>query len=606
MQKRRKRISVVLATLLSLGLLASCAAETAETPVTDPGQSGASQGVSTTAEGTKTTQFDRKETLYIFSGMSVTPTTFNPMDGFPSWPASQRQDQLLLFETLFMTNMLTGELEPLVGDSYEIVDDLTVQVKINPNVTFNDGTKCTAEDIKYSYELGQRYDIAWSSFWLNLDSIEAVDETTLVFHQKASNPNTLNVLDALQGVPCLPKAIWEKVEADNGNNVAEIRKNFTNMEAPVATGCYKVHSYNDQMIVLERNENYWGVERFGKLPSAKYICNPIYNSNDSLAMAFKNNEVDMAQAFIPKIWTLIEENSAIDTYYDDFPYHLEGTMVSMMYNTTKPGLSDPEVRRAIAFSINTKQIGEAAMSGYTKELFPMMALKNGVEDKYIDTDALADLQYSYDPDKANEMLDALGAEKGSDGIRVLPDGTRMSWTIQTGYGWTDWNAAAEVIAQSAKAIGVEIKPEMPEGAVFTSNRQTGDFDLALTIPGEGIRPSQPWYRYQWIMSDENVPPIGEMAFNNQMRYSNPRATELVNLIPQTTDEAELTKLHTEINQIFLQDLPLVPVMYRPFQFYEVNNTYWTGWPKDGDGTNNPPMIDRLAGLHTFFVIEPVA
>jgi hypothetical protein len=46
-------------------------------------------------------------------------------------------------------------------------------------------------------------------------------------------------------------------------------------------------------------------------------------------------------------------------------------------------------------------------------------------------------------------------------------------------------------------------------------------------------------------------------------------------------------------------------MYRPFQFYEVNSTYWTGWPHDGDGTNNPPMIDRYAGLKTFFTVQPV-
>lgn len=137
----------------------------------------------------------------------------------------------------------------------------------------------------------------------------------------------------------------------------------------------------------------------------------------------------------------------------------------------------------------------------------------------------------------------------------------MSWTIQSGYGWTDWNAACEVISQSAKAIGVEIIPEMPEGNEFMANRQTGDFQISLTIPGEGIRPSQPWYRYQWVMSDKNVPPVGEMAFTNQMRYSNPRATEIVDLIPTITDEAQLKVLHTELNTIFLQELPLLPIMY---------------------------------------------
>jgi peptide/nickel transport system substrate-binding protein len=555
---------------------------------------------------TRTTEFDHKETVYLFSGMSTVPSTWNPLDPNLSWPGGDSYTEVLMYEVLFISNMLTGELEPLIGDSYE-VNGTDVTVKVNPKVTFSDGSACTVDDVIYSYELGKKYTIQWSQYWQFIDSIERVDNNTIVFHQKAASANTLYVLDSLQGVPILPKKIWEKVEADNGYDITKIRTGFLNMDDPIGTGAYKVYMYNDQRVVLIRNENYWGAipERFGKLASAKYLINVFYSSNDSLTTAFKNNEVDLAQAFIPNIWDLIKANPAIDTYIPDFPYHLEGAMVSMMYNVTKPGLNNPAVRRALAFAINTKQIGQAAMSGYTKDLDPMLVLTNGAEDRYVDKESLRSLQYTYDPQKANQLLDELGARPGADGIRVLPDGTRMSWAIQSGYGWTDWNATCEVIAQNMKAIGVDIRPEMPEGAVFGNNRATGDFELALTIPGEGIRPSQPWYRYSWIMSDANSAPIGEFASSNQMRYSNARANELVRLIPAETDEAKLRAYHTEINRIFLEELPLVPVMYRPFQFYEVNNTYWTGWPKQGDGTNVPPMHDRLAGLGTFFIIRPV-
>lgn len=174
-----------------------------------------------------------------------------------------------------------------------------------------------------------------------------------------------------------------------------------------------------------------------------------------------------------------EKNDKVGTYLSDAPYHLEGGMVAMVFNTSLPGLDDPEVRRAIAYGINYQQVAQLAVSGYSKDIVPLLALTDGVEDKYIDKDALADLMWSYDPDKCNELLDALGAEKGADGIRVLPDGTRMSWTLQTGYGWSDWNAAAEVISQNLKAVGVEIISDMPESAVFISNRQTGDFQLCL-------------------------------------------------------------------------------------------------------------------------------
>lgn len=562
------------------------------------GMAGISAGAETV------TEFPRDETIMIFTGMSAVPTSMNPMSGDTNWPVSQNNDVNFIYETLFMMNMRTGEFEPLIGDSYEEIDELTIEVKMNPNVTFSDGTPATSADVIYSYELGNKYDVKWSLYWQNIESLEAVDDHTIRIHQKSDAYNILNILDSFQSVPVMPKHIWEVVEEENNNDITEIRANFDNKENPIGTGSYLLHSFNDQQTVIVRNEEYWGVEHFGKLPSAKYIVNPHYASNDTLTLAFKNNEIDVAQAFIPQIWKLTEENPAIQTYYDDFPYHMEGGMVSMLVNLGKPGLDNVDVRRALAESINYQLIAEAAMSGYAKELSPMLALNNGVENQYIDMDAIAALQYGYNPDKAIEILDSIGAEPGADGIRVLPDGTRLSFTIQSGYGWTDWNAACEVVAQSAKAVGIEIIPEMPEGAVFMNNRQTGDFDLALTIPGEGIRPSQPWYRYQWVMSDVGIPPVGEMAFSNQSRYHNERANELVELIPKTTDEDELRALHTEINELFLTDLPIIPIMYRPFQFFEYNETYWTGWPKDGDGTDVPPMIDRYAGLKMFFEVAP--
>lgn len=601
----KRILSTILVVLFTIAIFAACTP--VETGQTEPGESTTKSttsngGGTTTSEG-ETTDFPRDETFYFFSGMGVLPTTFNPLDGNPNWPTGSTM-QYLLYEALFMMNMLTGELEPLIADSYSVQDDGSIKVVINEKAHFNDGSDLTAEDVKYSYDLGNKYPIAWSQYWNHIDSVEVVDETTIVIHQNEDNPNTLSNLDSLQMVPIVPKAIWEKVEEDSNEDIAEIRK-FNNLTDPVGSGMYKVYTYNDQGIYLIRDENYWGVERFGKLPGPKYLAQPIYKSNDALAVAFKNNEVDLAQAFIPKIWEMQEDNPNIGTYIDEPPYHLEGGMVCLVFNTSVPGLDDPEVRRALAYAINYKLVGETAMSGYTKEVVPLMALTNGSEDKYINKEELEDLFWSYDPDEANRILDEMGAEKGSDGIRVLPDGTKMSWTIQSGYGWTDWNATCEVVAQSAKAIGVEIIPEMPESAQFIHNRQVGEFEITMTIPGENPRPSQPWYRYQYIMSDEDVPDFGELSFTNFGRFHNDRANEIVAEIPSVTDEAKLRELHTEINKIFLEEIPEIPVMYRPFQFYEYNETYWTGFPTADDGTGIPPMHDRGAGIKMFFNLEPV-
>jgi peptide/nickel transport system substrate-binding protein len=551
-------------------------------------------------------EYVRSETVFIFSGMSNTPTDMNPMGVNPNFPVAGISNIMLLYETLFMMNMLTGELEPLVADSYRWVDDLTMEIKINPGVTFNDGRKATSEDVAYSYNLGRKYAINWSTYWNNFESVTATDSATVRIKMKADNPNKLNALDSLQGIPVLPKHVWEKVEADSGNDISRIRRN-NNMTNPVGTGSFKLKGYDNQRVILERNDNYWGIgPRFKALPAMKYIMNVAYPDNNALALAFQSNQVDIAQAFIPNIWDMIKSNPKISCYYDDLPYHMPGAFVGIEFNLTKPGLDNVAVRRALAYAINYQQVADSAMSGYSAQLDPMLVLPSEPAYKqYIDHNALAPLKYKYDPNTAKKILDDAGIrDTNNDGIREL-NGRPLSFTIQTGDGWTDWNAAAEVVSQGARAVGIEIITETPEGGQFTRNRTTGDYELALTIPGEGIRPSQPWFRYNWTLSDVGLPPMGEVRQSNQTGYSNPRANEILSAIPKETNDARLKELYTEITRIFLQDLPIVPIMYRPFQFYEVNNTYWTGWPHNGDGTNNPPMIDRAAGLKTFFTIQPV-
>ena len=595
----KKVLSIALALMMALSLLTACGNGTSSIPASTATSTAASTPDSTAQESS---QFPREETFYFFSGMGVLPTSFNPLLGNGTeWPSGQMQ--YLLYEALFMMDMLSGELKPLIADSYEVLEDNSVKIVINEKAHFNDGTPLTAEDVKFSYDLGDKYDLQFSSYWDVLESVEVVDEHTVVLHQKANSVNTPVALDSMQMVPILPVSVWGPIVDEAGDDVSVVRA-FDNLDNPVGSGPYKVYGFNDQGIYLERDDNYWGVERFGKLPAPKYIVQPIYKSNDLVSADLQNNKLDLAQAYMPSIWEMIEKNDKVGTYLSDAPYHLEGGMVAMVFNTSLPGLDDPEVRRAIAYGINYQQVAQLAVSGYSKDIVPLLALTDGVEDKYIDKDALADLMWSYDPDKCNELLDALGAEKGADGIRVLPDGTRMSWTLQTGYGWSDWNAAAEVISQNLKAVGVEIISDMPESAVFISNRQTGDFQLCLHIIGENPRPSQPWFRYKAAQNSVGTPDFGTLAFSNFGRYSNAEYDALIEALPGINSDAELTEMHTEINRIFLEEAPLVPIMYRPFQFYEFNESYWTGFPTADNGSEVPPMLDRGAGIQFLYEIEP--
>ncbi|MEI0737744.1 ABC transporter substrate-binding protein [Paenibacillus sp. JTLBN-2024] len=111
------------------------------------------------------------------------------------------------------------------------------------------------------------------------------------------------------------------------------------------------------------------------------------------------------------------------------------------------------------------------MSGYSAAMEPSLTLNTDAESKYVDKDAIKPLQWTTDVKAANELLDKIGAQKGKDGIRVL-NGTRLGpYEIECPYGWSDWNAALEIVAQSAKAIGIEIRTKFPEAPVWTNDLQ---------------------------------------------------------------------------------------------------------------------------------------
>ena len=111
----------------------------------------------------------------------------------------------------------------------------------------------------------------------------------------------------------------------------------------------------------------------------------------------------------------------------------------------------------------------------------------------------------------------------------------------------------------------------------------------------GAGPTQPWSRIRKLMSSEFV----GMPSNwngNWGQYSNPEADKLIKAIPSMTDPAELKKAYTELVRIYLTDVPSFTLMYRPQNFHTVNESVWTGFPHQGDGSKPPiPPLNCIDG-----------
>ncbi|AEF82336.1 ABC transporter substrate-binding protein [Leadbettera azotonutricia] len=535
------------------------------------------------ASAPSATTLPRRETLYYFNQWGPI-TGYNPY-GSPN-NSFIAKDVQVVFESLFLYNLLDGKLYPHIGDSYTW-NGQTLTVVLNKNVKFSDGSALTAADVVNSYNLQKTYATPYAGYWSYLDTVTAPDNYTVVLKGKASNFNPKYMEESISALPITSKAYWDKKNLPSDASAM--------LQDPawdcIGTGPYKPYFNDETMLIIQRVDTYWGqhASRNGKLPAPKYIAQNLYKDNASAAAAFQANMIDVNQQFMPQVWKMME-TAPIETYIPQAPYYFPGVIPMIIFNSTKPGLNDPAVRKAIAMSLDYDMIGTNAMSGYTAKMVPSLMLPVPAEQALIDTNALKPYQWSgVDIAGANKLLDQAGWVKGADGIRAK-GGVRLAFQAECPYGWSDWNASLEVVAQSARQLGMDIQTYFPEANIWQQDKDNTSFDILMDSPG-GTGAASPWNRAYAALGSQDISPVGTPnRVQNWGRWVNQEANQIINQLASETDAAKVKQLWTRLNIIYLQEMPTAGLMYRPGVFHTVNTSVWTGFPKLNDGTNIPPTI----------------
>jgi peptide/nickel transport system substrate-binding protein len=535
------------------------------------------------------------ETLFIAGFQWGPPTTFNPLSPNPGFPAGVRQMQLV-YETLLRFNMLDGSLHPGLGKELQEPDKQTMVVPLQDGTKWSDSSELTAEDVAFTFGLAKTNDGLWySTVWQYVDSIEATDPRTVTFKLKTEPYNPNLVKDYINNVLILPKSVWGSIES--ANLVKE-----TNLK-PVGSGPFMIDKADQTQVNMVRNDNYWGKTAFGE-PPMRVINHPIFKTGNDGDIKLQSGEIDASQQFTPQIWKMWEQGRPVSTWKKEKPYHLPGNLPMLIPNLSKPGLDNVKVRQALAYAIDYPNIATTAMSDYSEPAKASLIVPIGFEAKYFDQAAVDAEGWTFDPEKAVEILEGeLKAKKGSDGIYVLPDGTKLGgWTLITPTGWTDWNTACEVVAKSATEVGIGIKTQFPQAPTMTSRMQNGDFDLCI-FSYTGVNAASPWVRFRDAMDDRGVPGPGKTAFYNYNRFKHPDVRRLLNAAAAATDDASRKTALAQLDKIYREQIPVIPVMYRPLEFYEFSETNWTNFPSEAN-PYAPPMWQG-AGIQWLFKIKKV-
>jgi peptide/nickel transport system substrate-binding protein len=517
-----------------------------------------------------------------------------------------------MFETPYAYNMLDGQQVPLLADGpYTWNDERTeITYKLKDAAMWSDGTPVTAEDAAYTWATHIKYNTnAGGANGPYIDTVEAVDDKTVLVKAKLDDEgkpvNPLIVEAFMSSTYVIQKAWTETLEERVGEDVAEF--NADTAEDVVWSGPYHKFFADDQKVVLVRDDNYWGQDEsmWGKLPVPKYLAHTIFKDNAAGSVALAKGEVDVSQQFNSNIQLLwLNYGLPISTYLPEAPYGIGASLPTAFYNLKAHGLDQVAVRKAIAIAVDYPTIIANAMTNQSATFDQVpRSLMNPTpgEQAMYDHDAVADLQWAgNDIEGAKKLLDDAGiVDTDGDGWREY-DGQKLSYIATCPNGWSDWQAAIEVVAAAGKEIGIDITTNFPEWSVYQTVVTKSDTALPegyeiFMMWSAGAGPTMPWGRIRNLLSSEYV----GMAVNwngNWGQYSNPDVDALIQAIPNETDPDKLKEMYTELVRIYLTDIPSFTLMYRPQNFHAVNETVWTGFPHQDDGTDPPvPPMNCLAG-----------
>lgn len=346
-----------------------------------------------------------------------------------------------------------GTYGNVLCESYEYLDDTTVQINLKKGVLFSDGTPLTAEDILWHYTRTSQQSVSASQFvFIDTENSYVKDDNTLVLKFTQKWAPWINTL-AGGRANIVSKAAYEKMGEEKFSR------------APVGTGPYKVDEWvSGSYIKLSANENYWK-----GTPETKNIMIKFVEESTSRVIELETGAADIAYYIEGND---IERVNKIDGYHvemgDSYRYFI--ITFSMKDEIT----SNQLLRQALCTAIDKNMLAEACSDGIGSPI-------DSYSPPLIVDDYVKEPDYEYNLDQARRML----AEAG------YPDGVTIELHIESS---TIMKRLAESVQAMWKEIGVNAEIKESALATYTAENN-GHFQICIR-DGSAQEISNVWTIYE--------------------------------------------------------------------------------------------------------------
>ncbi len=344
---------------------------------------------------------------------------------------------------------------------------------------WSDGQPATADDVAWTYNqilTNKAMGAANGTLLTNVAKVEATDAKTLVITLKgaqAANPGV--------EIPIVPKHVWEKV-ADPAKYLNDAA------DGPiVGSGPYTIQSYSKgQSVTMKTNPDFH--RGAAKIAGITYVY---YKNTDAAVQGLKAGEVDLVAGLTPAQFSSLKSASNITTNngagrrYQSIDMNPgQKTQAGQAYGNGNPVLADVKVREAIALAVDNKTLIDKVLLGLGKQgvtqvptVFPdYFGLPAGVT------------QRTFDPARANQLLDEAGYKKGADGYRTDKTGKPIDLRFWGKSSDPTHAQVADFVVGWLKAVGLKVTVSMKSSGDLNAQTAAGNYDMYLSGWGLGPDP----------------------------------------------------------------------------------------------------------------------
>lgn len=444
--------------------------------------------------------------------------------------------QTQVFPYLVNTDYNSNEVVPDLAESAEFTSPTEYTVKLPAGLKWANGNDLTSADVKFSFDrnLAIADPNGASSLLYNLDSVEAVDDTTVVFHMKAENDQIFPFI-----LTSFPGAIVD----DEVFSADALTADQDIVDANAFGGPYAITSWDfNKTVEFTPNENYQGLLA---APVNGGVILSYFAESSNLKLAVQEGDVDVAYRSLSS--TDVDDLSGNDAVKVVNGPGGEIRYIVFNFDTQPYGATTPEadtakalaVRQAVADLVDRQEISEQVYKGTYTPLYSYVpegfaGATDALKGLYGDGDGGPDV------DKAKAALEAAGV--------TTPVALSLQYSPDH-YGPSSGDEYALVKSQLEESGLFAVDLKSTEWVQYSKDRTADVY---------------PAYQLGWFPdysdADNYLTPffLKENFLGNH--YDNPEVNDLILEQAVETDPATRTADIEQIQELVANDLSTVPLL----------------------------------------------